>query len=138
MALEIPHWACACEDADGERAYVHEPGTLAQWDEYNSRPRYVRIMLEYSSYGIYNGEGESTIADTLPISPSLCRDIERWNHDYQYFGQDISEGYTLYEESPLFPHDHFNRRGEALATRMREELGPEWEVFYQNTFLSED
>lgn len=101
-----------------------------QWGE---RPddRTVTLWLDILATGLWHGGGLAGMPEHLPIPSALVQDIVRWQADYND-SWNIARWHPNEqgppELSPDYPHDHFNRRGEALAARLRNALGDEWTV----------
>lgn len=88
--------------------------------------KFIRLMADYASDGIWNGRGSGMDIGLLPISQSLRSAITDWCLDY--------EASQFYLEPALqtvdFDVDSFNARGEDLARRLSVEL-PGWLVTHR-------
>ncbi|QJQ32748.1 hypothetical protein GV829_10095 [Sphingomonas lacunae] len=93
--------------------------------------RTVTLWLDICATGLWDGSGMSGMPEHLPIPFALAQDIGRWQADYDD-SWNIARWHSREEGppefSPDYPHDHFDRRGEALAERLRAALGEAWTV----------
>lgn len=88
--------------------------------------RFVRLMADYCSDGVWNAAGAMMDRDSLPVGQDLKDAIAGWCHDYE-----SSQFYRAPEERTTdFDVLSFNARGEELATRLRSEL-PGWTVTHR-------
>jgi hypothetical protein len=117
-------WGCHCRPEKWEDDYIYD------WSEGNPDPCFVKIMLEYSSCELWNSAGEGSSANSLPLPRDLMDDLFRWCTDYEDIGDFFGSVDYLYECNPAFPVEWFNRRGEALAQRLRDHLPNNWRVVH--------
>jgi hypothetical protein len=113
------------------RRIAWETPDMDIWNEGNPDPCYVRIMLENSGCALWDASGCGNVSDSLPLPHDLMDDLERWITDYEDVGYFFGAVEYLYEANPAFPMEWFNRRGEALAQRLRDHLPSGWRVVHQ-------
>ncbi len=87
--------------------------------------KYVKLMADYSSDGVWASSGAMMDRDSLPIGQDLKDAIERWCLDYEK-----SQFYLSPDDRTVdFDVTSFNARGEELAKQLSREL-PGWTVVH--------
>lgn len=90
--------------------------------------KYVKLMADYCSSGIWNKLGQSLDLDSIPLSNRLKTEITVWVEYYDKFSPD-----HLPEESVdlknAFDYKSFSLVGLVLADKIKQEL-PGWTVVY--------
>lgn len=88
--------------------------------------RYIKLMADYCSDGVWNDRGSMMDRDSLPISQALKDAISAWCGLYEN-----SEFYlSPHERHAVFDVGTFNACGENLAALLRLEL-PDWTIEYR-------
>jgi len=87
--------------------------------------KYVKLMADYCSSGVWESNGIMMSIDDLPVSDTLKMTISDWVRYYEtndsYLGED---GY-----GDLFDVQQFSEQGLNIAKAIKQEL-PEWRVMY--------
>lgn len=98
--------------------------------------RTLRVMPDYGCHPLWDPSNLAPDDDQLGLSAGLASALDDWAGEYDR---------TLNQEDPLSSgfgsaedQADFVRRGEALAHRVSEELGPEWKVSYFDILLGTD
>lgn len=90
-------------------------------------PRWVRVMADYSSSGLWNSLGESMDPDVLPVSAAWLDRLQAWCDWYESNDDYLP---APARRRPLFPIVEFCAQGLALARALKAELGEDWTVVY--------
>jgi hypothetical protein len=91
--------------------------------EITTQPRWVKVMAEYTSTGLWDSRGTNVEESFVPMSPSLQARLNAWcvwyenNDDY------------LPESTGEFDYAGFSAEGLAIARAIKAEL-PDWTVVY--------
>lgn len=85
--------------------------------------RWVRIMADYCSDGVWDSEGCGCTVDDFPLSDGLRAAIRAWA---EWYDRDCDDG--MPDPRP-FPRAEFSAHGLALAHQVKAEL-PDWTVIY--------
>jgi len=93
------------------------------------RDRWVLVMGEYSSEGIWEKDGCEGAVENLPVSKNLQQRLYNWNLKYDT----IQWAYDEPEVAPDEPPDwrEFSAQGLALAKEVKAAL-PDWTVMYSD------
>ena len=83
--------------------------------------RWVRVMADYSSDGLWAFDGAMMLREDLPISPLLAARHERWCDRYE------SDDYE--RDDDAFDVAEFAAEGLEIARAIKDEL-PDWTVVY--------
>ena len=87
--------------------------------------RYVRIMADNSSTGIWDWDGSPVDADDIPLSGESQRRIENWLSLYEK-----ARTWDNPSRRPFIINENaFNCMGKRIVSRLRREL-PEWDIGY--------
>ncbi len=122
------------EGAQGETG-LNDPARPADAPEqpWGSAPedRWVRLMPDIATDGVWDVAGCGRSCDELPIAPALVARIRAWQQCY-----DAWDGLTgapgKAEDHPDFPHAAFSAEGAAIAAELRAQLPPDWTVRYHD------
>lgn len=126
---------CACRPAE----WLEQDDGKWWEDGDTAVPTYVKLMLDCChDDNVWDSEGASHVLYALPVSFSLHFDIGRWSADHADMEGWLRGEYLYAENNPDYPLEWMNRRGAALADRLRGELGPEWTVDHQLLHRSGD
>jgi len=93
--------------------------------------RWVRVMLDFGGGVLWDNQGQQCPIEMLPVSRTLAADLAAWSRDFEALGDLFAPDAPVPYFSERFPTEWFNRRGDALTKRIRQELGPEWTVIHQ-------
>jgi hypothetical protein len=88
--------------------------------------RTIKLMADYLSYPIWEGINGDIPPDSLPISESLTDSLLNWASDYDktFVSYDPpSSGFESQESA-----DKFVATGYDLLSRLKAELGPDFEI----------
>ncbi len=83
--------------------------------------KFVKLMPDYLSDGVWDREGRHMSLDDLPIHFWLKSMIRQWNAEYDNSHAEI-------ENNP-FDIEAFSKNGFALAMKIKQNL-PDWTVMY--------
>ena len=95
--------------------------------------RRIRLMADYFCHPLWrNGGAEVGDIDpaTLPISDGLKRDLDAWARAFDAILDMDDPANKGGFQSPQ-ARDDFTARGADLARRLRDELGPAWEIEFR-------
>ena len=81
--------------------------------------KYVKLMADFCSTGVWNEKGASIDIDSLPIHFWLKTMINEWQATYD------REGFDMF----AFNVKAFSKNGYALAVKLKQNL-PDWTVMY--------
>lgn len=81
--------------------------------------KYVKLMADYCSSGVWDENGTNVDIDTIPMHYWLKSLIEQWQAWYDREGM----------EEDKFDVKAFTKQGFALAMKLKQNL-PDWEVWY--------
>src|SRR5574343_462241 len=84
--------------------------------------KYVKLMPEFMSEGVWDREGIHMSLDDLPIQYWLKSMIRQWIAQYD-------QGYSGMEDG-TFDMEWFAKQGFALAVKLKQNLPPDWTVVY--------
>lgn len=91
--------------------------------------KWVRIMCDDCSDGVWNQEGEDDTPEDLPILQSLRDEILAWAAEYDQIFRDEHERDFKVDEPRLRA---FGAEGLRLAQEVKRQL-PDWTVIYHDT-----
>jgi hypothetical protein len=94
---------------------IHEPLDI--------QPRWVKVMADYSSTGLWDSNGANAEEDFVPMSAALKARLHAWCLWYEK-----NEDYLDTPES-IFDYVSFSAEGLAVAKAIKAEL-PDWTVVY--------
>lgn len=90
--------------------------------------KYIKLMADYCSSGLWNKEGECIAIEQMPVSAELLVRVDAWVRKY-----DIGCTDYLSSTDEGYNHDFnmkaFSDEGWAIAHSIKEEL-PDWTVMY--------
>lgn len=89
--------------------------------------KWVRVMADYSSDGLWHHDGTMMERDELPISAELQARHEQWCHWYEKSEGPSSKHGS--EPSKTFDYAGFSKEGKEIARAIKMEL-PDWTVIY--------
>jgi hypothetical protein len=92
-------------------------------NELDIQPRWVKVMAEYSSSGLWDSNGTHADEDFVPMSEALKARLKAWCLWYEK-----NEDY-LDTPDPAFDYVSFSAEGFAIAKAIKAEL-PDWTVIY--------
>jgi hypothetical protein len=109
---------------------VNENDLQAGAPKYNEK--WLRVMPDYCSCGLWEKEGCEVNIDEIPLSANLKRWLSHWCAMYE-----MQDDYLPEDErrSPEFPLAWFSMWGERIAQQIKKEL-PDWTVIYFNCWVS--
>lgn len=89
--------------------------------------KYVRLMADHCSSGVWDKDGVNIDIDSLPIHFWLKTMINEWQAKYDHECNDWMDE----EEAAKCPFDYktFSKHGYALAVKLKQNL-PDWTVMY--------
>ncbi|WP_063812538.1 hypothetical protein [Burkholderia cenocepacia] len=93
--------------------------------EQRDNPRWVRVMADYSSNGIWAQSGGSAELEYLPVSVALHQRLAAWCVWYEKNDDYLPEE----ERKANFDYAAFSAEGLAIAKAVKAEL-PDWTVVY--------
>lgn len=88
--------------------------------------KYIKLMAEYCSSGLWDENGFCLDIDSLPIHFWLKRMIGDWQAEYDRLSFSTVEGIPY---GANFDIESFSKRGYALAIKLKQNL-PDWEIEY--------
>ncbi len=100
-------------DGDQDAIAIRESMMTEKW---------VRVMADYCSDGLWDKEGVMMERDTLPITPTLAARHEAWCLLYEQ-----SEPFR--DGGAVFDYTAFSEEGRQIARAIKREL-PDWTVMY--------
>nr|WP_244150570.1 hypothetical protein [Acetobacter malorum] len=95
----------------------------ASWTE-----RWVRVMADYSSSGVWEKDGCEGDEDALPISHMLKERLKKWTESYEHSQFYLPENMRA---ATAFDLEGFAREGLEIAKALKAEM-PDWTVIYHD------
>ena len=99
----------------------------------NDMRKYLKLMADYCSSGLWDECGSNLEMDDLPIHFWLKRMINDWQAEYDCLAFSTDESVPF---GPNFDIESFSKRGYALAVKLKQNL-PDWEIEYCREGLGE-
>ncbi|UDY36082.1 hypothetical protein [Dermatobacter hominis] len=98
----------------------------------------ILVMWDYSAYPLWStGPMQANLfPGRLPLSDALRGDLNEWAADMERLMAPGARQKPKWEPDPQ-ELDDLNRRGQALAQRVKDELGTEWSVSYHDESTGE-
>lgn len=105
------------------------------------RDRWVRLMAEIASDGVWDVRGSGCCCDELPVSGALVRRIRAWQewHDdederawTEPAGRGAGGPFFHWEQHPGKPVAAFNAEGRAIGRALKAALPTDWTVLVQD------
>ncbi|HET8688534.1 MAG TPA: hypothetical protein VFM18_18125 [Methanosarcina sp.] len=94
--------------------------------------KFVKLMSDYSSSGLWHSDGVMMEASDLPVSKDLQEQIAEWVREYDLYNTSY-RGEVSEDQFNLGWH---SAQGIDIAKNIKREL-PDWTVFYFNEWLME-
>jgi hypothetical protein len=91
--------------------------------EIEANPRWVKVMADYSSCGLWDSNGVHSDDADLPVSESLKARLRKWCDWYE-----LNDDY-LPEPTTQFDYEAFSAEGLLIAKAIKAQL-PDWTVVY--------
>lgn len=102
-----------------------ENDNLAENGQSRVDDRYIRVMPDYCSNGIWHRDGMHAEADELPVSKELLERLARWSDWYN-----INDDFLLAaERKNKLSWAEFDKEGLSIAYAIKREL-PDWTVVW--------
>ena len=93
--------------------------------------KYLRVMADYSSTGLWNKDGVNVEADDLGLSEVVLKSLNDWCLEYERNDDYLPEEYRT---DPRFDMKGFSERGLEVAKLIKSELGEDYKVVYFDEF----
>ena len=92
--------------------------------------KYLRVMADYSSTGLWNKDGINVEVDSLGLSEGVLKSLDDWCLEYERNNDYLPEEYRT---DPRFNLKEFSERGLEVAKLIKSEL-KDFKIVYFDEF----